>query len=60
MKVFIAGLDTETNTFSPIPTGYQSFVDGFLARGDATRPEACPVVPANQLVDSGLGAGLAG
>lgn len=22
--------------------------------------EACPVVPANQLVDSGLGAGLAG
>lgn len=39
MKVLIAGLDTETNTFSPIPTGYQSFLDGFLARGDATRRE---------------------
>jgi microcystin degradation protein MlrC len=39
MKVFIAGFDTETNTFSPIPTGYQSFVDGFMARGDATRQD---------------------
>jgi microcystin degradation protein MlrC len=37
MKVFMAGLDTETNTFSPTPTGYQSFAEGFLARGDATR-----------------------
>jgi microcystin degradation protein MlrC len=36
MKVFIAGMDTETNTFAPIPTGYQNFVDGFLAHGDAT------------------------
>src|SRR3546814_12110175 len=26
-------------TFSPIPTGYQSFVDGFMARGDATRQD---------------------
>ena len=39
MKVFIAGFDTETNTFSPIPTGYQSFVDGFMARGDATQQD---------------------
>ncbi len=36
MKVFIAGIDTETNTFAPIPTGYQNFVDAFLAHGDAT------------------------
>jgi microcystin degradation protein MlrC len=36
MKVFIAGLDTETNTFAPIPTGYQSFADCFLAHGDGT------------------------
>jgi microcystin degradation protein MlrC len=36
MKLFIAGLDTETNTFAPIPTGYASFADTFLAHGDAT------------------------
>jgi microcystin degradation protein MlrC len=36
MKIFIAGFDTETNTFAPIPTGYQSFADCFLAHGDAT------------------------
>ncbi len=43
MKVFIAGFDTETNTFSPIPTGYQSFAEGFMARGNATRqaPNYC-------------------
>ena len=37
MRLFIAGFDTETNTFAPIPTGYQSFADAFLAHGDATR-----------------------
>ncbi len=37
MKVFIAGFDTETNTFAPIPTGYQNFAETFLAHGDATR-----------------------
>jgi len=36
MKVFIAGFDTETNTFAPIPTGYQSFAECFLAHGDGT------------------------
>jgi microcystin degradation protein MlrC len=36
MKVFIAGFDTETNTFAPAPTGYQSFESAFLAHGDAT------------------------
>ncbi len=37
MKVFIAGLDTETNTFAPIPTGRHAFAEGFIAHGDATR-----------------------
>ena len=37
MKLFIAGLDTETNTFAPIPTGRRAFADGFIANGDATR-----------------------
>src|ERR1700722_7952128 len=37
MRFFIAGLDTETNTFSPIPTGQESFEEGLLAHGDATR-----------------------
>jgi len=40
MNVFIAGLDTETNTFAPIPTGPRAFAEGFVAHGDATsRPE---------------------
>jgi microcystin degradation protein MlrC len=39
MKVFIAGFDTETNTFSPFPTGYQTFAEHFIAHGDATRQE---------------------
>jgi microcystin degradation protein MlrC len=48
MKLFIAGFDTETNTFSTIPTGYGSFSDAFLAHGDATRlpPNYC----SNQLL----------
>lgn len=37
MKLFIAGLDTETNTFAPISTGRRAFADGFIAHGDATR-----------------------
>lgn len=37
MKLFIAGLDTETNTFAPLPTGRRAFADGFVAHGDATR-----------------------
>ncbi|MEZ5727057.1 MAG: M81 family metallopeptidase [Burkholderiaceae bacterium] len=36
MKVMIAGLATETNTFSPIPTGRRSFEETFLSR-EATR-----------------------
>ena len=37
MKTFIACLGTETNTFSPIPTGEQTFAETMLHRGDATR-----------------------
>ena len=37
MKIFIATLATETNTFSPIPTGREGFEEMGLYRGDATR-----------------------
>ncbi len=36
MKLFLAGLATETNSFSPIPTGIRAFQDGMLSYGDAT------------------------
>jgi len=36
MKAFIACLGTETNTFSPIPTGWRNFKDTMLYQGDAT------------------------
>ena len=35
-RTFIACLGTETNTFSPIPTGLATFADTMLHRGDAT------------------------
>lgn len=38
MKVLIAGLATETNSFSPIPTGRASFEETFVSR-QATREE---------------------
>jgi microcystin degradation protein MlrC len=37
MKTFIAVLGTETNTFSPMPTGWQTFEDTLLCYGDATQ-----------------------
>ena len=37
MKLFIAGLATETNSFSPLPTGMAGFREGGLYHGDATR-----------------------
>ena len=37
MKTFIAVLGTETNTFSPMPTGWQTFKDTLLCYGDATQ-----------------------
>ncbi|SLN70106.1 M81 family metallopeptidase [Oceanibacterium hippocampi] len=37
MKVFIACLGTETNTFSPIPTGMEAYTESMLYHGDATQ-----------------------
>jgi len=37
MKVFIAGLSTETNSFSPLPTGMISFREGSIHHGNATQ-----------------------
>ena len=37
MKTFIACLGTESNSFSPIPTGEQAFRETLLHHGDATR-----------------------
>ena len=37
MKVFIAGLATESSSFSPIPTGRANFEESFVAHGDATQ-----------------------
>lgn len=37
MKLFIAALATETNSFSPLPTGMAGFLEGGLHHGDATR-----------------------
>jgi microcystin degradation protein MlrC len=36
MKVFIAGLGTETNTFSPMPTGRLSYEESIVAHGDGS------------------------
>lgn len=37
MNVFIASLSTETNSFSPLPTGRLSFEEGAVAHGTATQ-----------------------
>ncbi len=37
MKVFIATLGTETNTFAPLPTARRAFEDVMMYDGDATR-----------------------
>lgn len=36
MRIFIAGLATETNSFSPLPTGRLAFEESGVFRGDAT------------------------
>ncbi len=36
MKVFIAALGAETNTFAPLPTGWTTFNETLFFRGDAT------------------------
>lgn len=46
MRVFIAGMATETNSFSPLPTGAAAFAEGGMFRGDATRhPETYATGP---------------
>ncbi|MEM8752120.1 MAG: M81 family metallopeptidase, partial [Pseudomonadota bacterium] len=40
MKTFIACLGTETNSFSAMPTGWTSFEETMLFRGDATKRPA--------------------
>jgi len=41
MRLFMAMLATETNTFSPLPTGWAAFNDAGYAKGDASsRPES--------------------
>ena len=40
MKVFIACLGTETNTFSNMPTGLQTFAETMLHHGDATTKDS--------------------
>ncbi len=42
MKFFIACLGTETNTFSSLPTGEQTYRDTAFFDGDATRHPASP------------------
>ena len=42
MRVFIACLGTETNTFSSLPTGEQTYRDTAVFDGDATRHEPNP------------------
>ena len=46
MRIFAAGLNTETNTFVPQPTGMRGFEIGGLHRGDASAAgsEAASVV----------------
>ena len=38
MKVLMAGLATETNSFSPIPTGRLAFEDAFVSRAATAEP----------------------
>ncbi|WP_426701078.1 M81 family metallopeptidase [Rhodanobacter sp. Col0626] len=37
MRIFTAGISTETNTFAPWPTGLRGFEEGGLFRGNASR-----------------------
>ncbi len=48
MKLFIANLGTETNTFAPMPTGYANFAETYLVRGgdhgDTPNVSATPLI----------------
>ena len=45
MKIFIASLATETNTFSPLPTGYRTFEETMLMRDASRRPPTIGTAP---------------
>lgn len=46
MKLFMASVSTETNTFSNLPTGLRTFQEGILTRGDASsRPLSFATAP---------------
>ena len=45
MKIFIASLATETNTFSPLPTGYRTFEETVLMRDASRRPATIGTAP---------------
>ncbi|MBE7244232.1 MAG: M81 family metallopeptidase, partial [Actinomycetospora chiangmaiensis] len=38
MKIFIAGLATETNTFAPLPTGRSAFHADYARRDGSRNP----------------------
>jgi microcystin degradation protein MlrC len=42
MKIFAAGMQTETNTFAPWPTGLRAFSEGRTARGNAVLEGTAP------------------
>lgn len=48
MKLFTAGLATETNSFSPLPTSLRSFTDFFCVRGGV--PDSAPLFAAPLVV----------
>lgn len=45
MKVFIAGILTETNTFAPVPTGMDAYEEAGIVRGKSMTP-GHPLAPA--------------
>jgi len=45
MKIFIASLATETNSFSPMPTGYLTFEETMLMRDASVQPPAMGTAP---------------
>ena len=62
MKLFLACLGTETNTFSPFVTGYRTFEETYVARGGnhGATPNmfALPLVRWRTLAEAqGLGSG---
>lgn len=49
MRIFTAGLATETNTFAPWPTGLAGFEESGICRGDASKSPTSMLGPAAHL-----------